>query len=43
MQESTPHQDDPQHDDAPAYESPVVDDLETVDGPAVTAAGKTPT
>lgn len=28
-------------DDGPSYEAPVVEDLETVDGPAVTAAGKT--
>jgi len=27
--------------DAPAYEPPVVEDLDTVDGPAVTAAGVT--
>jgi hypothetical protein len=28
-------------DDAPDYEAPVVEDLETIDGPAVTAAGTT--
>ena len=26
----------------PSYEAPVVEDLETVDGPAVTAAAKSP-
>jgi hypothetical protein len=29
--------------ESPAYEAPVVDDLENVDGPAVTAAGASPT
>jgi hypothetical protein len=28
-------------DEATPYEAPQVDDLDTVDGPAVTAAGKT--
>jgi hypothetical protein len=28
---------------ASAYEEPIVDDLETVDGPAVTAAAASPT
>jgi hypothetical protein len=32
----------PQHDEDPqAYEAPEVSDLDTTEGPAVTAAGKT--
>jgi hypothetical protein len=39
------HEQDTQNvapDDATPYEAPIVEDLETVDGPAVTAAGLSP-